>query len=400
MRFIEARFRSLYFAMLASFAMFGVCVTIIGATLPRILDDFQWGYLATGIVLCSGSLGYLVSAFASGMLAHRIGPKRVVVIGLGLQAVGLSLFVTTPNVPLNILLYFLIGVGQGGMEVVVNYAVVRMERGGKSRLMNLMHAAFCVGAVAGPFAVATLMDVWQVVYRLMAVEALVMAGTMALLPFSRLGGDNEEHKDRLRTLQLIRHPLLILSFLILVIYVGTELGTSAWVGEYFETVLGTSPFTAAMMVSIFWFGLLIGRLGLFLGYHGRRQAEVLLILGVICTGGLLFAVLMEGPWLAGAGFFLAGLGYSAIYPLVMALIGKHFKRGQSIAVGFAATGGGIGSFASPFVTGAIAERYGIRRGFVLYIVLNVFMVALICAMIWQTRRRENSEDGRAPDPTT
>lgn len=385
MHYIESRFRSLFTAMLVNFTLFGVTLTIIGATLPKIISEFQWSYIATGAVISAGSIGYFVSTFISGILVQRLSPRVIIATGLALQAMGLSLFASRPIVLFNLLLNLLIGLGQGGTEVVVNFSVVRMERSGQSRLMSLMHAAFAVGGVIGPFVVGMLISVWRIFYRLMALASILMAGTFLPLPFSRLAGEAAKSEDEPRVIELLKRPLLILAFLILFLYVGTELGVSVWVAEYYVKILDTSASVGAFMVSVFWMGLLIGRLGVSFGYRGYRQAELLFILASICTVALSFAVLMRGPWLAGVGFFISGLGYSAIYPLVMALVGKHFKRGQGVAVGFASTGGGIGAFVFPFFMAAIADRFGIQRGFFFYIALDVLMVALTCAVIWHTR---------------
>jgi len=59
MRYIESQYRSIYISMLVNFVFFGVTLTIIGATLPKIIREFQWSYVATGFVVSAGSLGYL-----------------------------------------------------------------------------------------------------------------------------------------------------------------------------------------------------------------------------------------------------------------------------------------------------------------------------------------------------
>jgi len=388
MPYIERQFRSLYFAMLVNFVLFGITLTIIGATLPEIIRSFNWSDIAVGFVISAGAAGYFISTFVSGILLKKLRPKLIVVIGLAIQAVGLLFFGSQPVVIFNLLLILLIGFGQGGTEVIVNFSVIRMESGGQSRLMNLMHAAFAVGAIIGPFTAGRIMAAgasWQIMYRMMALMSILMAGTISLLPFSRLRSEDEEHGDEPKLMELLKHPLLILSFLILFLYVGTELGTSAWLAEYYVRILGASSSTGAYMISIFWTGLLIGRLGVSV-YGGRRQAELTFILASTCTVSLLFAVLMRDPWLAGVGFFFAGLGFSAIYPLIIAIIGEYFKRGQGAAIGFAATGGGIGSFSFPFIMAAISERFDLRRGFFFYIGLDLIMVLLTCAIIWQTRK--------------
>jgi len=126
----------------------------------------------------------------------------------------------------NFIFGLLIGLGQGGTEVIVNYAVVRIERSGQSRLMNFMHASFSVGAIIGPFAVSALIasgSSWQFVYRAMAVASLIMAGVFFRLPLSRLGEAGKESEERPGVIKVLKQPLLIMAFLILFLYVGTEL---------------------------------------------------------------------------------------------------------------------------------------------------------------------------------
>ncbi len=396
---IEDNLRGVFYALLFSFSIFGVSLTIIGATLPKIIADFSWSYISTGIVLSAGSIGYFASSFISGILLHKLGPRRVIVMGLALQFLGLLFFASTPFVVLNLLFYLVIGFGQGGTEVVVNFSVVRMEKGGQSRLMNLMHAAFSVGAVVGPYLVIMLMRAelgWQTIYRIMGFVSLIVAGIFLFLPFSRLTAGAEKADRQVQVKNLIGSPVLILSFLILLIYVGSELGVSNCVSEYYVRYFGSSANTGAFMVSIFWLGLLAGRLATSFFYKGSRPESVALGLAITCTVSLTFALFMKSPIMAGIGFCLAGLGYSAIYPLIMALVGRRFSEAQGAAVGFAATGGGIGSFVFPFIMSTLAQAFGIHNGFFFYIALNILMVGLISAIIRQARKSSIYPNAESP----
>ena len=381
----QPRFRALYSAMLGCFVLFGVTLTMIGATLPKIIHGFRWSYTATGLVLSSGSLAYFVTTFISGILVQRLGPKRVLVAGLAIQGLGLAFFAACPFVLLNLLLCVLMGVGHGGIEVVVNFSVVRMERPGQSRLMSLTHAAFSVGAILGPFLLAGLLEVgagWQVVYRLMAGVSFGAAGAVGLLSFAGVaGGPQRTSEEDPRVLDLLRRPLLILLFLTLLLYVGSELGVSHWLAEYYERVLHSSAFRAQLMPSVLWAGVLLGRVAVSFGYRGSRQAEVLVVLACLCTVSLAVAIVIGDAVGAGVGFFVTGLGYSAVYPLVMVLVGRHFQRGQSVAIGFASTGGGVGCFAMPFVMAAISDHFGLRAGFLFYLSLCVMMTGVTFAIL-------------------
>lgn len=395
--FIEPGYRILFWPLLGTFASFGISLIVVGALLPRILADFHWSYAAAGVVLAANSVGYFVSTLLSGLLVQRIGLKRVIVIGLGIEAVSLFFFGSTPSVIANLTLNLFIGVGQGGVEVVVNTSATRMEREGDSHLMMFVHAAFSVGAIIGPVAIGIIVArslPWQEVYRAVALLVIAIAVTLSLLPFGRIERTQPaatEASPRLRS--LLGYPLLLLAFLALLLYVGLEVGVSNWVSEYFVTVFGTPASTGAFMVSVFWFGILIGRLSVSLIARGSRQAATLVGLALLTMVGLLLAVLMHGAVAGGIFFFLASLGCSGFYPLVMNLLGRHFKGSQSVAVGFAATGGGIGMFLFPLGMSGVAQALGIRTGFYVY----VFMAAAltVCAYLIARevgRRREESPE--------
>ena len=387
MPLIEPRFRALFLSLFALFILYGTSFTIIGATLPKILADFHWDYLAAGIVLGAGAVTYFLSTFAAGHLIKHWGPKPTILLGLVLDVVGLSFFATTPDPLGNALLSALIGLGQGAVEVGVNWATLRIDTHHTGRPMNLMHGAFAVGAILGPLAVGLLMQsglAWTVVYRGMAVIFALLAVLTAftrLPPAEASSAEDDEARERLST-----NPAYWLSFVALFLYVGVELGVSNWVAEYFVAVFAYAPDASAMLVSLFWLGLLAGRFGVPLLYKGSRHDAVLVGLSALATAAIILLTLLghatPSPVVINIGkalVFLAGLGCSIYYPTVITLLGKCFPHAQSQVIGFAATGGGIGAFVFPFLMSAIAQNWGIRAGFATY---GVFAVAMTAVGIW------------------
>jgi fucose permease len=362
-------------------------MTIIGATLPKILANFHWNYLTAGIVLGAGAMAYFVSTFVVGYLVKHWGSKPTILLALTLIVAGLAFFATTPDPAANTLLSALIGLGQGGVEVGLNSTILRMDERNTGRPMNLLHGAFAVGAIVGPFTVSLLMQSgldWAVVYRGMAVIFVLLAVLMAFAALPSVQPEAAEH-DETRE-RLSANPAYWLSFFALFLYVGVELGVSNWVAEYFVVVFAYPPDASAMLVSLFWLGVLVGRFGVPLLYKGSRPEAALVGLSALATASIgLLMLLGYMPAYAitvdvGRGLlFLAGLGCSIYYPTVMTLVGECFPRSQSQAVGFAATGGGIGSFVFPFLMSSIAQNWGIRAGFATY---GVFAAGMTVACIW------------------
>ena len=400
---VPVQFRSLYAGLMAISVLFGANFAVAGAVLPQMIRSFDWRYTAAATVLAAGSIGYFGATFACGFAVRRIGIRTTAVIGLALKAGALALFGATPGLLGNVLLYGLVGIGSGCVEVVLNYGAVRIERDGRSQLMNLLHAAFSVGALLGPLTAARLLDSgapWQLVFRIIAAAVAVTAVWLALLPFHRLeqprpaprrtigiaGGSARTGATNRMPARSHDHLLVAICVALLFIYVGAEVGVSGWIAEYFVSVLGSSPAQGALLVTLFWGGILAGRLLLAFCYTGTRAALAMLTLAGIAAAGLIVAVAVPGAVPSAIGFLATGFGFSCIYPLVMSIVGRHVPAGgQSVVVGLVSSGGGIGALVFPFLMAAMAQRIGIRLGFVLYVALTVLLVLLALAAVLKTR---------------
>jgi len=387
MNLVEPRFRGLFLAIFALFTLFGTSMTIIGATLPKILANFHWDYLIAGIVIGAGAVAYFVSTFVAGYLVKHWGAKATILLALTLIVAGLAFFATTPDAAANTALSALIGLGQGGLEVGVNATILHMDARNTGRPMNLLHGAFAIGAIVGPLAVGLLLQGgvdWAAVYRGMAVVFVLLAALMAFVALPSVQPAAAEHGAEPE--RLSASPAYWLSFFALFLYVGVELGLSNWIAEYFVAVFAYSPDASAMLVSLFWMGVLAGRFGVPLLYRGSRADIALIGSSALAAASIVLLMLLgyaePSAIVVEAGMallFLAGLGCSIYYPTVMTLLGARFPQAQSQAIGFAATGGGVGSFVFPFLMSSIAQNWGIRAGFATY---AVFAVAMTVAAVW------------------
>ncbi len=370
-------------------------MTIIGATLPKILVDFSWSYATAGLVLGAGAVGYFLATYAAGFMVSSIGPRMTMVVGLSLVITGLIFFASVPSPLVNFLLSFGIGVGQGCIELTVNWSTLRMEKSGSGRAMNLMHGAFAAGAFAGPFFIGLLIGAnlsWTLIYRGMAVLLVGILAVMLGMPFSALGRD-AGHTTTGSRKALYSHPAYWLGFIALLVYVGVELGVSNWIAEYFVTTFKTGAAVGSFMVSLFWGGLLLGRFGIPMLYRGKRSDTVLLLMSILMSASIVMLTVIgfigngsTARTLSAVFAVLSGLGCSIVYPMVVTMIGSIFPHAQSEAVAFAGTGGGIGAFVFPFLMANIATAWGIRAGFATYAVFSVLAVFLNVVLIRISKR--------------
>ena len=378
----------------ASFLVFGGIGTTAGATLPMVIRHFEWSYLAAGWIFAASAVGYFLSTFVTGMVLPYWGIRRLMVVGLLLQAIGIGGFGFWASLPVNMAMFVVLGLGQGAVEVSTNVGVVRIEAPGQSRLMNLVHSAFTIGAMAAPFMAGLLAWIdapWRWVYVMMAVIAIGMltwtcrAGSWMDLResdhVSDSPGSSHEHSE-------LRDPLLIFLAATIFFYVGAEIGISNWIAEYFVNIHQSSASIGALMVALFWFGVFLGRMVHGLWDHGQRQGMHLLISSFSSLVALLLAIWIRSAWLSAVLFFVTGVGYSIVYPCVMSLIGMSFSKRQSAAIGMVSTSGGMGVFLFPFAMSAISERFGLVNGFQFYLGLTILMCVCvgICLLLLRAKK--------------
>lgn len=373
--------------LFVNFAVYGNVMTIFGATVPRMRESFGWSYTTTGMVLAASAVTFFLSTFVSGFLLQKVRPQRLLVAGLVLGGACLGLFARWPSPALNIILNLSVGIYMGIVEVITNFEAVRIETSGKSRLMNLLHAGFSLGAILGPLAVGLLLRLdgpWKVIYPASGGLLLLMAGLFLVFPFpdweeAEADRASETGGRQAGGLRLAREPLLVLLSLGIILYVGSELGVTNWSSEYFVRSLGAPGSTAAFAVSALWIGILAGRFLLSLAYHGTRQDIVLLALALLCTA-CLSAFLAAKNGITGIMLtVILGVGYSGIYPMIITLTGRAFR--SSAAVGIVTTGAGLGSFVFPFLFSAIAQAVGLRTGFVMLAALPLGIAAVALVLI-------------------
>ena len=104
----------------ASFLVFGGIGTTAGATLPMVIRHFEWSYLAAGWIFAASAVGYFLSTFVTGMVLPYWGIRRLMVVGLLLQAIGIGGFGFWASLPVNMAMFVVLGLGQGAVEVSTN----------------------------------------------------------------------------------------------------------------------------------------------------------------------------------------------------------------------------------------------------------------------------------------
>lgn len=362
----------------ASFGAIGACMTLPGSLLPVLVEAFDIRLVEAGSMLALQPIGYLLSVLASRQLIARLGARRVTSWGLLVFALGIVAFGLVSNWLAGAAAMFLSGLGFGAMEVAGNTLVLALGGARNANLLNFVHLFFGVGSLATPAIVTRAVAAgasWRAVFVLVGAATAAIALSWAAVadpPAEEAHPSAAARQPRARLL-----PLLLAT--ILGLYVGVETGVGGWLTKFMVSERAVSLPFAGNALSSYWLGLSAGRLALIFLAH--RIGDSVLVVGsaALSTAALALAVLAPGPWLAAAAFTVAGLGYSGIFPAVIAMGGRLQPENTAAITSVLIAGAGVGGIVVPWVMSAVSDGLSVTVGMAFYAAMTGVMTALAAA---------------------
>jgi FHS family glucose/mannose:H+ symporter-like MFS transporter len=169
---------------------------------------------------------------------------------------------------------------------------------------------------------------------------------------------------------MLRQGPFLALFLVAFAYNGIATSLLGWVAIYMQESAGFSTFWAVSMISVFYVALTIGRV--FCAAYAERvgYAMTLLILLTIVT--LTYPLIIIGihPFVAVAGVFLSGLGFSGLFPMALAYGTRLYSEQTGTVTGTLNVAMTLGAMLPPYWTSIIAERWSMHAA----LTFNCFML--------------------------
>lgn len=370
------------------FILFGFIGGSWTGRIPAIQANLHIPHSALSMVLLCGGIGAVVSyPVSSWMMARLGGRKTVLLAGLALLAalVGIGM---AQSVAALMAAVFLLGIPSGCVNVGINAVATSVEKKSGKSMMARLHAGCCVGGLAGAMlgGLMASMEIAPARHFLMVAMPLAALLWLACHLLKATDADDEAAKANTHASEgagkkmfaLPRGPLALLGALV---FLGamSEGSIADWSGVFLKEHFGVTDGFAPMGFAAFSMTMLLARLSgdRLKGKHGARR---LVSCGAaLAAVGLLFAVLVTDPYLALAGFAVAGLGLALVFPFVFSAAGSQ----GPVALAGVATMAYSGSLMGPPVIGALAHGFGMQVaiGFIGVLAATIAVVAARANML-------------------
>lgn len=385
-----------------SFVVLGLPDGMLGVAWPSMSASFSVPLGALGVLLTGFTIGYMTATILLGTLVQRFGYAVVLVSSLALLGIAGFLYYLSTGWILLVATASIMGAGAGLLDAGLNAFGAHRFR---PRDLNWLHAAYGIGATAGPFVMTPLVISgvgWRWGYLLFA----ILASTGVLL-FARRGSDwtvpaesdsprspdSEVRIDGSRCGR--RRRVFVLSIVLFFIYTGIEVVAGQWAFSLLTISRGMTAATAGTAVAVFYGSLTAGRVAF--GFVSERLAPTPL-LRLVLVGVILGTVLI---WISSPAFLaplgLAILGFS-LAPIFPTLVGQTPERvGPRFAshmIGIQIAAANLGAVSLVGLTGAGVELLSLEIIGPVLVGTSILFVVLHEILIYQSRSTSGAISSR------
>lgn len=373
----------------AIFFAVGLIASSIGPVLPELALNTGSRLSEVGSLFAALFLGGIVSQVAAGPLVDRMGHRSVLVVSLALLAAGVAGVALSKSLLMAVAAMLVAGLGDGAIIVIMNLMVSQVFAPRSVAALNLLNVFFGLGAIAGPAFASLSLRVWGTsltVLWLVAFVTLLQVPLVAYMKGVPVGGPvaGAEAAD----VPIYRSRLLWAFGLLLLLYVGIEIGTGGWTITYVDRTTGLGLEGAALVASGFWLALTGGRVAA--GVLGVRLLPntVLLasLLGAV-AGSLTVALSTGNAFLTTAGILLLGFSLGPVFPTVAAMVSTEFSRAPGKSISVVVALGSAGGMLLPWAQGVLLEASGPVAG-VLFVAGGTLLMLLIYGLVRSLQDQE------------
>jgi MFS transporter, FHS family, Na+ dependent glucose transporter 1 len=345
-------------AYLLGFVLIGMGLTVAGPGLSHLRDRMHTDDGGIAWIFVGGSLGYILgSVFAGRGLDHGDGHRRWSV-AMAVITAGMLLVAAAPNLLLLVLAFAVMGMACGLSDVSGNTLVMWSRPQGAGRLLNALHLCFAVGAVCAPLFVNRSIHWFNSLWG-MAVPVGLLAAVSSFLMLRH----EPPRRTRLDTLERSNaggartmHVVLVCGFFFA--YVALETGFAGWIHTYVEQIHYGDATTATAIVTIFWFGFMLGRVAAIWLAAAMSPGWMVAVSMVVSVAASVLFFVFRGPgpmlWVV---TFLFAVSIAPQYASMMAFAESHLAlSGRNTAAFVGASG--VGGLLMPWGLGQLFDAVG------------------------------------------
>ncbi|PVF93673.1 MFS general substrate transporter [Serendipita vermifera] len=415
-------------AMFVSLFLIGWNDGTLGPLLPRIQEWYGVNFTVVSMVFVSACVGCLAGSVSNVWLSDKFNFGTIIVAASLCQVIAFSVLTAAPPFPVFCILFAFNGAGIAIQDAQANGLVASIRENGSEK-MGVLHAVYGLGAFASPLVSTQFAQLPRWSFHFLTSLGLAVVNTSFLFwtvggqpietvltsigsppleinpsapmelttvksSTSAMNNPSLEGEGHLNTApqssisQILRNRVVQLMAFFILVYVGVEVTIGGWIVSYMINVRGGGP-SSGYVSSGFFGGLTLGRVVLLWVNKKVGERRVVFIYAALAIALELVVWLVPSFVGNAVAVSLVGVLLGPMYPLCMNHAGRVLPRKiLTGSIGWVAAFGAAGSAVLPFMTGALANRFGLKSLQPLLVSMMTVMAVLWALIPGHSKRTE------------
>ncbi len=374
---------------------------ILGSINPNVSDSFALNGTLTGLLPFSFFIAYALMSIPSGMIVQKYDEKKSLVFAWILAFSGALLFSLFSVFPVFLCSLFLIGCGMALLQVAL-FPLLRVTGGEEHFAFNsvIVQLVFGIASFLSPFVYSFLVThlsdqktnygffinfisyltphqlPWVSIYWIFAFVSFLMMVIILSVRFPKVIRKEDEIVGAWEThIELFRQKPVILFFLGIFAYVGTEQGIANWISEFLRSYHGFKPeVEGASTVGLFWGMMTVGCV---LGLVLLKVIDSKIVLRIFaCTALVVLTFTLFGKAeIALIGFPALGFCLSVMYAIIFSLALNSVSKYHGSFAGILCTAIAGGAIFSLLI-GKLKDLIGLQAGMMILYLPLAYILSL------------------------
>ena len=360
--------RLLYAGFMAILAA-GVGYSVRAGILGQWAEEFGFTMTELGRITGGGLTGFGIVIIITSLFADKIGYGKVMTLAFVLHFISAVITLAAPAAfeaggkpaAFQCLFWgmFIFAIGNGLCEAVVNPLTATLFPRNKTHYLNILHAGWPAGLVAGGLAsyfmaanvsgsgeiVAPAVD-WKIQMSLFLIPVVIYGALMFRQPFpkSEAASAGVSMGEMLST---VFAPLMLFLLVIHAMVGYVELGTDSWIAKITGSIMGSTAKGLALFVYtstlMFLLRFVAGPI-----VHRISPLGLLFVSSILGATGLTLLGNANAITMCVIAATVYACGKTFLWPTMLAVASERFPRGGAVSIGML---GGVGMLSAGLLGG-------------------------------------------------
>lgn len=367
--------------MFAFFAM--GFVDLVGIATNNIKVDFELNDTVANLLTSMVFLWFFIFSVPTGLLMNKIGRRKTVVLSLFVTFLAMIVPFLDYNLPLILVSFALLGIGNTLMQVSLNPLVTNIVSGDKlASTLTLGQFFKAIASALAPIIAgwaALKFGNWKMLYPIFAVASLIPLLWLSFTPIKEMAAEKNTSTIS-KCFALLGNKIILLLFVGILMHVGIDVGINLTSPKILMERLGMELSVAGYSITIYFIARTIGCFsGAFI--LSRVSAKKFFLVSVcIMVAGIAGLLVFQNMILLYTCIALMGLGNSNIFPIIFSQAMQIFPDRNNEVSGLMIMGIAGGAIL-PIFMGLASDTLNSQIGALIVIALCIGYLILLSSRI-------------------